>query len=1469
MKYPTEISEKCSAILIAALVFALSQQAYGESAALTRARYQIMAGQFLQARTTLLAEWQTAPEGEQKDLARVLWSEVPPVRHGRGEKEPDIGLPKSETPAVQAEKLRARIGARFRTGARSEVLDLSQTLLQQYPAQFTDLDLWMAVQAGALSQQKGATQAWLAVGEKRFPTSPLLLWAKTLPLHWSAGACEGKRLLAQAEPALSEPLRSMARLRKLTFLRGDADDPHRVEQAQQVYRQILAAGQYEATAGLLDLQSMLRTVSAPQGLADWLAGLAQEFSDPGIAIQLRAEAVKEYMAVGQVDAARAKVAQWRHAGIDTGPLKEYLEKNAWKIAGTLPAELRQQGTDWTVAAMMPALASDEGQILVSTRAPVDEAGRFQLSIGSLKIEALLALARRPSGVPLVRKLAGEIKPGPGRVFHYPEDLPPTATMPAQTAEHSSSVLPLVERFGSAWPAQLVEITVPHAGRVDRAVLRVLSARGESLPCQLLKEDSGNATIGVWHGLQPNESARLRVVFDGAGMPEPPTIGQVTVTAESDGMQVVDTGPAQFRIPAGTHESPADAAKVAFLQAVKGPDGRWRGAAHWDGPSPPTRVSVKVGLGGPIRTSFVCQYAFANGAQRTVALLFDAGQPVVQIDEQGTGPAPGEFRFDLEPREGFAAYFGLIRSARWIEPLVKRTPALGMNLKDYAYFSTFSNFMAGGVMATDPRSKDAVTFFAVHQGDWFDPSYTEAFTPLDENPDLPWDHPGRYTGSMNSAIQVRVARDGEFPVRLPLAPGTRRWGVAVTDRSGIQDRDAGRVWDIETMLFRYNDGDLTRYAAMVLDWPETSPAGALRQALHRRLGELPGAKEQGLLALARAECQRDWLHQTFLPRMLLGVQEGDPVRIYNGWQIGLARLRRLAKACSSPQTIHVHGYDPVGGRSISECYLASLVADELGLLDEPGRAEVRRSCALIAYRLLSPDFMNYRMNAGQPNFEADRLLQLAVFAAAFPDHPMSPTIRQHVLQQTAEMLRQWTIRDGGKWGENIGTYYGHSVACVARLCHFLHYFGRIDAITDSPYFEPFCRYASNMLMSPQPADTHWLKSDAFDPPTRWIRLLPGVGSHGGEGGVPAASCPTPLLAQLLEKDKPALAANLLGVWQASGNSMKDGFGQYAAEYWLFGRESFGTIPPLDLQPRRMPGWGMIFRDAVGTDREFYLAFHAGTAAYRDDGFGGAMILHALGRPLSLDGGDDADAAVHSTMLMQMRPGQFGAPPLGKVTRWLISPAVQFARGEFSQGAAGPDRYSRDVLFARNDYVLIHDEQNTRFPGVFNFVTPAATVEPRSQGIFCAGKLGVDLWLMPLADVMPRAEIEPIALGNERVTELNKWRQIAVRIPFAQSSSVLLHPVRSGAKPATVEKLGENVWRISGANFRDLLFTGDGQAVVPGIGAVKFHGTLGLLRTHAGTWNFSLLNGQSVRVGEHEFSAATATTFFSDGRTTEGH
>ena len=142
--------------------------------------------------------------------------------------------------------------------------------------------------------------------------------------------------------------------------------------------------------------------------------------------------------------------------------------------------------------------------------------------------------------------------------------------------------------------------------------------------------------------------------------------------------------------------------------------------------------------------------------------------------------------------------------------------------------------------------------------------------------------------------------------------------------------------------------------------------------------------------------------------------------------------------------------------------------------------------------------------------------------------------------------------------------------------------------------------------------------------RWppipVRLPVGtwMGSHGFEGGTPLMVNPV-LMAQSIEKTQPKLASDLTALWEASGENIGPtsfgSYGEYPMRFLLFGRPDY-PAEKLTLEPKRLPGWGMVMRDAVGTDKEFYLAFRAGTKAYRDVGNGSEFVMGALGRPLSV-------------------------------------------------------------------------------------------------------------------------------------------------------------------------------------------------------------------------------------------------------------
>jgi len=1107
-------------------------------------------------------------------------------------------------------------------------------------------------------------------------------------------------------------------------------------------------------------------------------------------------------------------------------------------------------------------------VSISSETNADSQGHFALTLTGNKAAALVAYTESAGATPTLHALAYDIVLPRGKsLVRYPEDTATNSVAnipvgPTITSSNGVTVVRLIERFGADWPAQLIQIDLDATAAGNPAKLRVVDEAGHNLPCQYLGRDGQQVHVGVWSGLKANDRHELRIFFDGSAAPP----GPVTVKPDGDRYQVVDTGAAQFRILAGAHSHlmPADAAAFAFVQSVKGPDGRWRGHVLWQGEAPPVAVEVTLGLTGPIRTSFVCRYTFANGAKRNVTLSFDAGVPALLIDEQGEGNRPGDYVFDLAPDEGFTQFFSGCAPYRYIEPLVKRQPRLGLYLRDYPYFSqNSSSAMIGGAMAAaDSASQDAVAAFVVHPGDWYDPSFTQAFTPLDEHPDEMWDHPSRYIGSTNSAIRALVETNGDLPLTIPLTPGTRRWGLAVTGRQSIQTRDLTKLWDIQEILHRYNRGDLSRYLKMTFEWDDASVAqNPLAALIHRRVPALKADQTVGNFAKARTSMGETWSANNGSRRMLLGIQNSNPALIITGWQNVLHVMRWYGQLGGHNQTSVAGDLNPVGAREYHYSLLCYLIAEELGLLDDAARAEFKRLSAFAAYRMDDPDFMNYHMNAGQPNFEADRLQQLATFVSVFPHHPAAPAMRDRVIHATNEMLRQYTIREGGKWAENIGCYYLYSFGLVTRISELLSLTGRLEELTASPYFEPFCRFAINLASSPAPVDPAWLQQANPAPAPEAVRWIPGMGAHGGDGGRRIDS-EFAIMSQTIAQLNPRLSRDLLALWHAGGDCISsEEFGECAAEFTLFGKAEYPAAPALTFPQRRLPGWGMVMRDAVGTDREFFLAFRAGTAAYRDIGFGSEILLSALGQPLSVDGGDTPLAEYHSTVLLQIGKN-FSPPPRGPVTRWLVSAAVQFARGEFNQ-AGSTDRFTRDVLFACNDYVVVHDTAESRWPAVFNFVTPAKSVEPTDHGVLCHGKLGVDLWITALADPQPSVTLTQLNYGNERARESQMWHQTAVRLPFQHQGTTLLYPIKAGGTPATIKQLSTNVWQISGSTFTDVLFTGDAHVELPGVGAVEFQGDLGLLRNvHAG-WNCSLLNGQSVTIAGKTFQAPAPATIFFDG------
>ena len=330
-------------VMIAALCWrALPGPARAESPALRQVRYQIVAGQSEQART---AAPDVAPDGEGRrgeGLSAVLWTQLPlgPDR-GRGRPQPDIGEPKLQTPAVQAEKLPVpKSGLNFDTGARGRGIGVVAGTLEAvsgaaYRPGREDRRANGRPCADEGSNQTVARHRREAIRRLAHPVLDQNLAPE--PVGGRGGrktpdGASGKRFCPSHCGAWSGCKRCVS-------FRGTLRSPPR-RKAKQVYRQVLAAGQFLRSDGLVHLQSLVRTISQPEALADWLGEVSEGQLDPATAATLKLEAIKEYMAVNRVDLARARVAHWRKSGSDCRAAEDYLRQRCWKVAGLCRADFR-------------------------------------------------------------------------------------------------------------------------------------------------------------------------------------------------------------------------------------------------------------------------------------------------------------------------------------------------------------------------------------------------------------------------------------------------------------------------------------------------------------------------------------------------------------------------------------------------------------------------------------------------------------------------------------------------------------------------------------------------------------------------------------------------------------------------------------------------------------------------------------------------------------------------------------------------------------------------------------------------------------------------------------------------------------------------------------------------------------------------------------------------------------------------
>lgn len=900
----------------------------------------------------------------------------------------------------------------------------------------------------------------------------------------------------------------------------------------------------------------------------------------------------------------------------------------------------------------------------------------------------------------------------------------------------------------------------------------------------LRERGGELVRVQWSDLQPpapdgtvqatanylfDVPARTTRVLELAGPIEgpPPELPPISVRRVPEQRLVeVRTGRLAVQLAAEGTTQPM-LVKVGRSGQQPGDKLAWRGRSRFLHTAELREVTVAASSPGPVFYRQTNTYRFADGVTYRIAVTCWAGLDYLTADEAISGPANERMRwlFDLEdwPTHVYTAGHGPTHkfvssyrhSGTYLDfPLADIKPSEEIVwLPNYLIWSRFEDALlacfarsAAGPGGAPPFDPDLLMLFQIRRGEWEDELWAkESQRPLGDAPWQPWSQ-RRWWGSRYSTI--RVARNGHERsgalMNFSLTPGTRSWGLWAGDSSTLppprQKLDAAPL----PSLIKTAAGEtrLNELQHRVLNWPpdprvehpriELTPA-LLRDAEQR-------AATDPVLAAAWSAIRQDGA-----VRALLAKDKPAAAAIARGVLDDLHSRFNFPTTDGIEFSSHL---SPVGIRPVfRHASTIDVLLGEPGLLDADTQRQLRERFAYLAYLLADSSFMAHRYNAGHPNFDADRYVALAGIAMLYPDHPHARQWLDLAVGSFREAMRVYVIPQSGKWAENLGGYYNWSTNLLGGLARSLRLTGSADPFA-WPEFQNFWRWGLVTALPPKPSVDEIGSQPSAN--LRRIRQTPGIGDNGGDGGLGVHGGFAIAGAGLLPH-QPELGRQLLWLWDHGGRQNYDHY-PYAL---FFGLDAESLRRARDPQsspehsahaasPARsqiLDGYGSLFRSDFGRPTESYLLFKAGPGGYRYHGEEGSFVLFGLGQPLTLDGANNFRPEQHSTVTFG--PDRTGVER-GRIVQFETTADLDYAFGRFPETQAGSDVLTRQLLFRKNDYVVLRDHLRSSQPAHWHLLL--LTDEPRrSPGrVTARGLLGVDVtvWLFRVAAGSQQFEPLPV-------------------------------------------------------------------------------------------------------------------------------
>ncbi|HBC87649.1 MAG TPA: hypothetical protein DCZ94_11890 [Lentisphaeria bacterium] len=936
---------------------------------------------------------------------------------------------------------------------------------------------------------------------------------------------------------------------------------------------------------------------------------------------------------------------------------------------------------------------------------------------------------------------------------------------------------------------------------------------------------------------------------------------------NDGTAAVSTGASSFRIPWGSQRKPSPP-----VISVKCADGIWRGTGRFKVPETLGFSSQTTELieQGPLFIKLRISYDFGADRRIEYTITFHEGEAYALVHEKSFKMDGASFEFSLREFSGGRGYLHWCaeqNSQHWTT-LAPSNRELARLQESIAWWIPKHGFGYAATME-GLESKDYIGVFTIRRGEWQDLDFEKICNgPGDDNRELDWPFP-EMIGSTLSMITAHTSKDGDFFFNFNFFNGERQWGILASSF----DKNDGPYKELSLVQHKNSSPRLDDFKDWLLDMKDHEE----RPFVLANADEIHRVMEK----IRTPEMSRTW--KNMLENIHIGpatalkaVIENDTTEIWRLKQLILHNARLRSKLTLQGRD-YGDVYSPVGGRQITPLAEQYDLIAPTGVFTADEERLARSFLMLMGHMYMECDFMNWRYNSRNANFEADRTDIVGTVGICFKGNPDAGRFVEHSTELMKKSLEVYCTPGSGKWYENPACYYMHAAGCRLNLAYHLFRHG----ISDSSRIErlkDFLRWGILLLTPKCPGDygtmCRTLNDKEYEAENK-VRLIPPVGDHAQLGQrVPEYYL---LMSKLYEK-KDAEFANFLKWAYFQGGCDGQRKSQYPALLCSVEPEELRKVSePVQLTSRRLEGFGAIFRENFGKDDEFYLLFKMGPGGYRYHRTEGSIILFADGKPIIYDGGEAGETWRHSTLSFYDTHMPLAA---GHIERFASFSNLDFAQGvnpaaikpgepvflsdncHHSLVEIAKSRFeeknpinARSMIYVKDEYVVMHD--NLRLHGmdipVYWHLQAVADSHTGilSRGYVFKGRFGTDFQV-----ILPGLDSSTDEITQQPVVEhdgrpLEKcftMRHLQIRVESPETIGALIRPLSRNRKPVkavNIENNGEKIgMQVSGDGISDTLFLARDEIIYTD-DRISFKGRYGMVLERKDCLSLIIIDGEYIR------------------------